>query len=111
MAKGQRLYGIQPIHMFADVTSTGTSSGVSLRAAYTNIGMQVISAASSFACQLQVSIAGGSSEFRTAATIATSSGDTSGSMVFIADQPIYHIRANLITTTTAITNVWVSASQ
>ncbi len=109
MAQGRRLYGIKPIQMFSNVTSTGTSSGVAFGASFSNIGMQVVSAASSFACQLQVSIAG--TDFRTAATIATSSGDVSGDMIFIADQPVHHVRTNLITTTTAITNVWVSASQ
>jgi len=110
MEKGRRLYGIQPIQMLDSVTSIQTSSDVALGAAFSRIGMQVVSGSSGFACELQVSITG--TDFRTAATIATSSGDSSGAMVFIADQPIHHVRTDLIRqATTAETNVWISASQ
>ena len=111
MAKGRRLYGIQPFQTLVNVTSAQTSSGVALGAAFSGFGMQVISAASSFACELQISITGGSSEFRTAGTIDSSCGDISGDMIFTADQPVHHVRTNLIRNTTAETTVWVSVTQ
>lgn len=112
VTRGRRIYGIEPIKVFDSVGTTQTSSGIALGAAFSRFGMQVISQSSGFACQLQISISSGSSNYRTAATIATSSGDESGDMIFIADQPVHFVRTNLITqATTAATTVWVSASQ
>jgi len=113
MAKGRRDYGILgSIRMFSSVGTTQTSSGVALGAAFSKLGMQVVTAASSAAVQLQVSLTGGgSSEWRTVDTWATSSGDTSGDIIFNIDQPVTFVRTVLINTaTTGPTSAWISAS-
>jgi len=79
MAQGRRDYGILgSIRLLSSAGSTTTSSGIALGAAFSKLGMQVVTSASSAAIQLQVSLTGGgSSEWRIVDTWATSSGDKS----------------------------------
>ena len=111
VTRGRAIYSLEPVKVFDSISTTQTSSGLALGASFSRFGMQVVSLGSSFACQLQVSISSGESNYRTAATIDTSCGDVSGDMTFIADMPVHFVRANLISTTTAGTTVYISASQ
>ncbi|KKM15101.1 hypothetical protein LCGC14_1699450 [marine sediment metagenome] len=113
--KGHRSVALDSIRALTSEGSTTVGETQALAQGRTKASMQVVTSASSVAIQFQVSLTGGgSSEWRTLDTWASSSGNISGDIITIAPAssvPVFtHARAVIVSTSTNAntSNVWIS---
>jgi len=113
MARSRRAYLLPEMRAHTSAASTGTGIEFPLGGGFDNFGIEVVKTATTrgYAIQLQGSISGGSSSWKTLVTWATSGGQVSGDIRTFSSAPYTYVRAAIVTAASSETaSVWISAS-